>query len=154
MCSSDLTAVADLSHRSWSGTLHVAAPDASASQARVPEAWRVEGDVTADATLGGTFDVTTLDATIRGSHLVWAGQPIDRVMAKALISTNAIDISSLELRQGPGFMDGRLRYVFDTGAYSAALKGDRLSWRTSLLSPNDTQALFAVQFSEIGRAHV
>ena len=67
-----------------------------------------------------------------------------------MIEDEDIDISSLELRQGPGFMDGRLRYVFDTGAYSAALKGDRLSWRTSLLSPNDTQALFAVQFSGEG----
>lgn len=143
-------AVANITRRAWSGDLHVSAPDAAAFQSSVPEAWRVSGPMTADATLGGTFDVTTLDSIIRGTNLVWAGQAIDRVTAKGLVSTDGIDVSSIELHQGAGFMDGRVRYAWDSGAYSASLKGDRLSWRGTLLSPNDTQALLAVQFAGEG----
>ena len=61
-------------------------------------------------------------------------------------------MTSLELHQGAGFLDGRIRYAWETGAYTASLKGDRLSWQGTLLSPNDTQALFAMQFDGAGTA--
>src|SRR6478736_4502720 len=141
---------ADISSRAWSGQMHVDAPDAASFQSSVPEAWRVAGHLVADAALGGTFDNPQLDSTITGSEIVWAGQPIDRFNAKALIDTVAIDITSLEMHQGVGFMDGRLRYAWDSGAYEAKLKGDRLSWQGTLLAPNDTQAVFALQFDGAG----
>ena len=142
--------VANITNRTWSGKLHVDAPNAEELQADVPEAWRVAGRVTADADLGGTFDNFRLDTTINGSTLVWAGQPIDRATAKAIVTAEAIDVSSLELHQGAGFLDGRVRYAWDTGAYEASLKGDRLSWQGTVLSPNDTQALFSVKFDGAG----
>ncbi len=61
-------------------------------------------------------------------------------------------MTSLELHQGAGFLDGRVRYAWETGAYDANLKGDRLSWQGTVLSPNDTQAIFAVQFDGAGTA--
>ena len=81
---------------------------------------------------------------------MWAGQPIDRATAKAIVTADAIDVSSLELHQGAGFLDGRVRYAWETGAYDASLKGDRLSWQGTVLSPNDTQAIFALQFEGAG----
>ena len=116
----------------------------------MPEASRVTGNVTADAILGGTFDNFQLDTTINGSTLVWAGQAIDRATAKAIVTADAIDVSSLELHQGAGFLDGRVRYAWETGAYDASLKGDRLTWQGTVLSPNDTQAMFAMQFEGAG----
>ena len=142
--------VANITDRTWSGKLHVDAPNAEELQADVPEAWRVAGHVTADAILGGTFDNFQLDTTINGSTLVWAGQSIDRATAKAIVTADAIDVSSLELHQGAGFLDGRVRYAWETGAYGAKLKGDRLSWQGTVLSPDDTQAIFAMQFEGAG----
>ncbi len=142
--------VANITDRTWSGTLHVDAPNAEELQADVPEASRVAGKVTVDAILGGTFDDFQLDTTINGSTLVWAGQSIDRATAKAIVTAEAIDVSSLELHQGAGFLDGRVRYAWETGAYDAKLKGDRLTWQGTVLSPNDTQAIFAVQFEGAG----
>jgi outer membrane protein assembly factor BamA len=141
---------ADISNRAWSGKLHVESADAAELQTDVAADWRVSGPVTADAILGGTFDAFRLDTTINGRALAWAGQSIDRVEAKAVVTGDAIDVSSLRLFQGAGFMDGRVRYAWETGAYEANLKGDRLTWQGSLLSPNDTRAIFAVKFDGAG----
>jgi outer membrane protein insertion porin family len=141
---------ADIANRAWSGTLHVEAPNAEELQADIPAEWRVTGPVTADAVLSGTFDAFHLDTVINGRALTWAGQSIDRVTAKAIVTGEAIDVSSLQLFQGAGYLDGRVRYEWETGAYAANLKGDRLSWQGSLLSPNDTQAIFAFKFDGAG----
>ena len=145
-------AVADVTNRTWTGGFTVDAPHGEELQGDVPEAWRVAGPIRATATLGGTFDVYTLDTTITGSALTWAGQSIDRVAAKAMVTSEAIDVSSLSLTQGAGYLDGRVRYAWETGAYEAHLKGDRLSWRGTVLAPNDTQALFSLQFDGAGTA--
>ena len=141
---------ADITNRAWTGQLHVEAPNAEELQAQIPAEWRVSGPLSADAILGGTFDAFTLDTVINGRALTWAGQRIDRVNAKAIVTGDAIDVSSLQVFQGAGYLDGRLRYEWETGAYAANLKGDRLSWQGSLLSPNDTQAIFAIQFDGAG----
>ena len=141
---------ADITNRAWSGTLHVDSPNAEELQTQVPEEWRVSGPLTADAILSGTFDVFRLDTTINGRALTWAGQRIDRVAAKAVVTAEDIDVTSLQLFQGAGYLDGRVRYAWETGAYEANLKGDRLSWQGTLLTPNDTQAIFALQFDGAG----
>jgi outer membrane protein insertion porin family len=143
---------ADVTNRRWTGKLHVDSTNAAELQTNVPEAWRVSGQLSADAILGGTFDNYTLDSTINGSNLVWAGQAIDRAAAKAMVTAEAIDVTSLELHQGVGYLDGRVHYAWETGAYTAHLKGDRLSWQGTVLSPNDTQAIFSVQFDGTGTA--
>ena len=143
---------ANITNRRWSGKLHVDAPDATELQDQIPVDWRVAGHLTADATLGGTFDEFQLDTTIAGSKLEFAGQPIDRVTATALVTAEAIAVSSLELHQGAGYLAGRIRYAWESGEYSANLKGDRLSWQGTLLSTDDTQALFSIQFDGAGTA--
>jgi outer membrane protein assembly factor BamA/autotransporter translocation and assembly factor TamB len=141
---------ADITNRAWTGTLHVESPNAEELQAEIPAAWRVSGPLSADAVLGGTFDNFRLDTTITGRALTWAGQLIDRVTAKAIVTAEDIDVTDLQLFQGAGYLDGRVRYAWETGAYQANLKGDRLSWQGTLLSPNDTQAIFALQFEGAG----
>jgi outer membrane protein assembly factor BamA/autotransporter translocation and assembly factor TamB len=142
--------VANITGETWSGKLHVEAPDATELQETIPEQWRVSGKLSADAILGGTFDQFQLDTTIAGSGLEFAEQPIDRVTAKAIVTADAIDVTSLALHQGAGFLDGRIRYAWETGAYQASLKGDRLTWQGTVLSENDTQAIFAVEFDGAG----
>jgi len=143
-------AVADITGEKWTGRFTIDAPRAEELQTDVPEAWRVAGPMQATAILGGTFDDYTLDTTIHGAALSWAGQPLDRATITAMVTAAEIDVTSLELRQGAGFLDGRLRYAWDTGAYTAHLKGDRLTWQGSVLAPNDTHAIFAVQFDGTG----
>ena len=142
--------VADITNRRWSGKLHVDAPNAEELQTDIPEQWRVAGKLNADATLSGTFDEFVLDTTLAGSQMEFAGQPIDRATAKAIVTAEAIDVTSLELHQGAGYLAGRVKYAWETGAYDATLKGDRLSWRGTVLSPNDTQAIFSMQFAGTG----
>jgi outer membrane protein insertion porin family len=141
---------ADITNRAWTGMLHVESSDAAELQGDVAPDWRVSGPLSADATLGGTFDAFRLDAAIKGRDLMFAGQAIDRVEANAVVTSDAIDVSSLQVFQGAGFMDGRVRYAWETGAYEANLRGDRLSWIGSILSPNDTQALFSIKFDGAG----
>jgi outer membrane protein insertion porin family len=141
---------ADLTARTWDGTLHVTSPNAEELQGDVPEAWRVSGPLAAEATLGGSFDEYRLDTTITGRDLTWAGQPIDRASATAVVTGDAIDVSSFELFQGAGFLDGRVRYAWETGAYDARVKGERLTWQGTLLTPNDAHAIFALQFEGTG----
>ena len=143
-------AVANITDEQWAGSFTVTAPHAEELQAGVPEAWRVSGPVQAAAALGGTFDIYTLDTTITGTSLTWAGQPVERATATAMVTPDAIDVTALELRQGAGFLDGRIHYAWETGAYTASLKGDRLSWQGTVLAPNDTQAQFALQFEGAG----
>jgi outer membrane protein insertion porin family len=142
--------IADIPARTWGGTLQVEAPDSGDLQGEVPEAWRVTGPLGATAALGGTFDAYRLDTVITGTGLTWAGQPIDRAKAIAVVTGEAIDVTSLELAQGIGQLGGRIRYAWESGAYVANLKGDLLSWQGTVLAPNDTQAIFAVQFDGAG----
>ena len=143
-------AIADIAGDKWTGSFVADAPHAEELQADVPEAWRVTGPMRATATLGGTFDVYTLDTDITGSSLTWAGQTIDKATAKATVTPTEINVTSLALTQGAGYLDGRVRYEWETGAYDANLKGDRLSWQGAVLAPNDTQALFSMQFTGAG----
>ncbi len=141
---------ANLVNSTWTGLFDVDAPQFEELEAEVPEAWRIRGPMQATAVLGGTFDVYTLDTTITGSALTLAGQPIDRASAKAMVTPDAIDVTALELRQGEGALAGRVRYEWETGAYRASLKGDRLAWQGTVLSPNDTQAHFTLEFDGAG----
>ena len=142
---------ADITNRAWSGTLHVEAPNAEELQAEVPAEWRVTRSAQRRRRFSAAPSTTSASTpTINGRALTWAGQPIDRVTAKAIVTADAIDVTSLQLFQGAGFLDGRVRYAWETGAYAANLKGDRLSWQGTLLSPNDTQAMFAMQFDGAG----
>jgi outer membrane protein assembly factor BamA/autotransporter translocation and assembly factor TamB len=143
-------AIADITNEKWDGKFHVEAPNALDLQDDIPEAWRVTGSMTADATLGGTFDEYLLDTTINGTNLEVAEQSFDRATAKVLVTVDAIDVTSFEAFQGAGYLSGRVHYTVETGAYRAALKGDRLTWTGTVLEPNDTQAIFAVQFDGEG----
>ena len=89
--------------------------------------------LTADAILGGTFDSFQLDTAINGRALTWAGQAIDRVTAKAIVTAMRSTCRRCNCTRALGFLDGRVRYAWETGAYAANLKGDRLSWQGTVL---------------------
>lgn len=141
---------ADITNRAWSGTLSVDAPDAAELQADLPKEWRVNGPITGTATLGGTFDRYQIDTAINGGAFMWAGQSYDGFTANAVVTEEAIDVSALHIDQGEGSIDGPLRYAWDTGAYTAKLKGEALTWNATLLGPNDTQATFSMDFEGSG----
>ncbi|MEO8678764.1 MAG: translocation/assembly module TamB domain-containing protein [Vicinamibacterales bacterium] len=141
---------ADITNSTWSGRLEIAAPDALQLQSDLPEAWRLDGPMTATATLGGTFEKFHLDTAIAGSAFTWAGQSYDGFTATAVITEDAIDVSALHIDQGQGALDGTVRYAWDSGAYTADLKGEALTWNATVLAPNDTQATFSAEFAGSG----
>ena len=144
---------ADIKQRTWTGQLHVDENQVERWQTGVPPAWRLAGMLYAEVAIGGTFDDYRLDthiSTYPGVPVQFAGQAIDRLEAKAIVTAQDIDVTSLQLFRGAGYLDGRVRYAWQTGAYQANVKGDRLSWQGTLLSPNDTQAIFALQFDGAG----
>ena len=144
------TAVGDITTRTWSGDLRLDAPRALDLQDSVTEGWRLDGPVTATATLGGTFDAFRLDSVINGSAFTWADQSYDRFTARAVVTPYDVDVTSLLVEQGVGTLDGGVTYAWDTGAYKASLKGRTLSWQGTLLTPNDTDAVFSVDFDGEG----
>jgi hypothetical protein len=133
----------------WNGKLHVDRAERRRAADRVPEAWRVAADV-GDAILGGTFDDYTLDTTINGTPLQCGGQSIDRATAKAMVTAEAIDVSSLEHASGPGYPRrprplrvGDRRLQREPQGRSPVVAGH-------VAHANDTQAIFAVQFDGAG----
>ena len=50
----------------------------------------------------------------------------------------------------PDISPGQVQFAWESSAYQAKLKGDRLFWQGWLLSPNDTQAIFSIAFEGAG----
>ena len=116
---------ADITNRVWTGNLHVEAPNARNCRNRFRR-HGVTGPLSADAILGGTFDAFQLDTDQRPRADVGGAGDRSR-HGESDRHRDAIDVSSLQLFQGAGYLDGRLRYG-ETGA-RGELKGDRLSWQ-------------------------
>lgn len=144
------TAVGNITEGTWSGALRLEAPRGTDVQDAVPEAWRIHGPMAATATLGGTFDAVRLDTRMAGGAFTWADQSFDAFTAALIATPTDVDVTSLQVTQGVGALDGRLTYAFDTGAYRASVKGHTLVWNGSVLSPNDTHAGFSMEFDGAG----
>ncbi len=141
---------ANITKETLTGALQVNAPDASALEAALPDAWRLSGPIRATATLGGTFDAFFLDGTVEGQSLTFADQSVDSLVATGRVTAEAVDITSIDLREGAGAITGRLRYDWDAGSYTASLKGQGLTWTGSLLKEGDTHAVLQAQFDGAG----
>ena len=125
------------------GQLQLNAPEALVLEREIPEDMRISGPITATATLGGTFDAFRLDSQINGHDLTIAGQPADRITGVAVITADTADFSTLTIDHGEGQVTGTLKYNWDTDALETNLQGQKLTYRTSLLSEGDTLATFS-----------
>ncbi len=141
---------ADLDARQWSGTLHLQADEAADLQSALPEAWRISGPVRADATAGGPLDAIQFETTIDGANLTVSGQPIDEIAATTVVTTSAIEVTSLDIKGYDGRLAGRVKYDWDTDAYEANLDGTDLKYRGSLLADADTLATVSLHFEGAG----
>ena len=64
----------------------------------LPEAVRLDGALSATATLGGTVDAPDIVANVVGSGMTLGGQPVDSLTAKARIVGDDVIVETLTLR--------------------------------------------------------
>ncbi|HUE87420.1 MAG TPA: translocation/assembly module TamB domain-containing protein [Vicinamibacterales bacterium] len=142
---------ADLVSRELDGRLQVASPDAADLLSAMPEDLRLEGPVSATATLGGTVDTPDIAAELSGKELTLAGQPVASLSATARLVGDGVNIDRLTIRQDDG---GELvasgRYEWGAESYAVDLSGQNLIWRGALAGLGDAQAHLALKFSGAG----
>ena len=124
--------LADLDTRKLTGSLTVDAPSAANLLSAAPEALRLDGPLTATATIGGTVDLPEVVTDISGDNLTLAGQPIESLKGRARIVDEGIDIQSLVLKQGPGELRVVGRYNYVTRLYMVDATGQNIVWRGTL----------------------
>jgi autotransporter translocation and assembly factor TamB len=139
----------DVDRRTLSGSLHARAPDARALQDAVPEEWRVAGPLTADATIGGTFDAPLVDVTLSSPALQFAGETLEDLDGRARITGDGVEVSSLSIRQRAGAVRASGRYGFDR-AYTLELDVNDLVWSGALVGDAETTAFVNGRFTGSG----
>ena len=143
--------LADLVSRELDGRLHVESPNAADLLSALPASLRLEGPLSADATLDGTVDTPNIVAEVSGMALSLAGQPLASLSATARVVGDGVDVERLTVRQDDG---GELiatgRYDWGSQTYTANLNGQNLIWRGTLGRLGDAEARVAVEFSGAG----
>ena len=124
----------DLDERTLTGTAHATTADARELQDAVPEAWRLSGALTTDATIGGTLDAPFVDVTAVSPSVVFAGDTFEDLEFRGRIADEGVDVTWLGARQDGGRLDAFGRYGFDRSftlkldltemAWSGVLAGD------------------------------
>lgn len=143
--------LADLVSRKLDGRLLVESPNAADLLPALPESLRLEGPLSATATLEGTVDTPNIVAEVSGKALDLAGQSVASLNATARVVGDGVDVERLTVRQDDG---GELivsgRYDWGSQTYSANLNGKNLIWRGTLARLGDAEARFAVEFAGAG----
>jgi outer membrane protein assembly complex protein YaeT len=143
--------LADLVSRRLDGRLLVESPNAADLSPGVPENLRLEGPLSATATLAGTVDTPNIVAEVSGKELTFAGQPVASLSATARVVGDGVDVERLTLRQQDG---GELlasgRYDWGLDRYSVDLTGQNLIWRGPLARLGDAAVTVALKFSGAG----
>jgi outer membrane protein assembly complex protein YaeT len=143
--------LANLDTRAFTGALKVESPDAADLMTAMPAAIRLEGPVSAVATLGGTVDVPDIDVQVSGSDLTLGGQALQSLNAKAHVIDGGVNVDSLTLGQaGGGEVHATGRYEWGSRSYVVDLDGQNLVWRGTLARLGDAEARLAVKFAGKG----
>jgi outer membrane protein assembly complex protein YaeT len=143
--------LANLTTRRLEGSLKVDSPDAADLLGVLPEALRLQGPLTAAATLGGTVDEPLVTAEVGGSNLTLAGQAVESLSAKARVVGGAVEIDDVTLRQpGGGEVHASGRYEWGDRTYGVEVKGQDLVWRGTLARLGDAEARAAITFAGAG----
>lgn len=143
--------LADLVSRALDGRLQVDSPNAADLLSALPDDFRLEGPLSAVATLDGTVDTPNIVAEVSGEDLRLAGQPVDSISATARVVGDGVNIERLAVRQGGG---GELlasgRYDWGARSYTVDLNGQNLVWRGPLARLGEAEARVALKFSGAG----
>jgi outer membrane protein assembly complex protein YaeT len=136
--------------RALAGELRVDAPSARDLLSMLPEAFRLDGPLAATATLGGTVDKPDIAATVAGTGLTLAGQPIDTITGKARIIDGGVNIESFSVTQGDGVLRATGRYDFQSRNFTLDAQGQELTWQGTIARLGNAQARFALKFGASG----
>jgi outer membrane protein assembly complex protein YaeT len=142
--------LANLVTRRLEGALAIDAPSARDLLTALPEALRLDGPLSATATLGGTVDAPDITANVVGSGMTLGGQPVDSLTAKARLLGDDVIVEALTLTQPTGSLTASGRYNIDTRAYTVDVQGQGLRWQGALANLGNANALFSVTFAGSG----
>lgn len=149
---------ANLQTRALSGRLTLDAPSAADLIVTLPATLRLEGSLSATASLRGTVDAPEVVADLTGNAVSIAGQPIDSLAANARVVDRGVTVDELIARQGDGSLRVTGRYVWGPRTYSVDAHGKGLSWRGTLPAlgvntpeqTSDVHAQFDLDFAGAG----
>lgn len=143
--------MADLVSRALAGRLQVESPDAADLLSALPENLRLEGPLTATATLGGTVDTPDIAAAVTGTALTLAGQPVASLEATARVVGDGVDVERLVVRQlEGGEVVASGRYDWGDSSYTVDLDGQNVVWRGPLGRLGEAEARAALTFAGSG----
>ena len=139
----------DLDARTLTGTAHATTADARELQGAVPDAWRLSGALTTDATLGGTLDAPFVDVTAVSPSVVFAGDTFEDLEFRGRIAGEGVEVTWLGARQEGGRLDAFGRYGFDR---SFALKLDltEMAWSGVLAGDAESRVSVGGEFNARG----
>jgi outer membrane protein assembly complex protein YaeT len=142
--------LANLVTRRLGGSLAIEAPSARDLLTTLPDALRLEGALSATATLGGTIDAPIVDANVVGSGLTLGGQPVDTLTAQARLVGDDLFVDALTLTQGTGSLTAKGQYAIAKRSYTVDVVGQGLQWSGALARLGNANALVSVEFSGAG----
>ena len=135
----------DLDARTLTGTAHATTGDARELQEAVPEAYRVAGALTTDATIGGTMDAPYVDVTAVSPSVVFAGDTFEDVEFRGRVEGDGVQVQWLGARQEAGRLDASGRYGFDR-SFTLKLDLTEMAWRGVLAGDAESRVSVGGEF--------
>ncbi len=139
----------DLVARTMDGRFTATVGDVTELQSSVPEAWRLNGALSAEAVIAGSTAAPTVDVTVTAPELTLAGEALRALDVRAFVTENGIDVRELRVEQGEGTLAARGRYGFD-GTHEVTVDANRLSWHGVLAGESETRATVSGQITSGG----
>lgn len=128
---------ADLVSRALTGRFDVEAPSVAEMLTGMPDAFRLEGPLSATATLAGTVDAPDIAITATGANLTLAGQPVTGITADVHVIEGGLRIDALTVNQGDGALKAAGRYLWGPRSFELDASGQGLQWRGTLARLGD-----------------
>ncbi len=132
-------ATVDLQKGTLGGGFSLNAPDAGELLTSLPDNARIEGPITATATLGGSTSAPEVRTELEGNTLVLADQAVEHLTAIARITADTAFVDSFNLTAGAGSLSGSGSYGWEKQAYTANLEGKDLAWRGQVAGDAETE---------------
>jgi outer membrane protein assembly complex protein YaeT len=142
--------LANLDTRRLGGALAIGAPSARDLLTTLPEALRLDGPLSATATLSGTIDAPIVTANVVGSGMTLGGQPVDTLTAEARLVGDDVFVDALTLTQGAGSLTVKGLYSIAKRTFTVDVEGQGLQWQGALARLGNANALVSVKFSGTG----
>ncbi len=142
--------LANFGTRDLGGALAIEAPSARDLLSALPEALRLDGALSATATLAGTVDAPEIVANVGGATMTLGGQPVDTFNVQARIVGSDVIVQALTLTQGTGSLTATGRYSTTARTFTTHVRGEGLAWHGAVTRLGNVTARISLAFTGSG----